>query len=84
MSPTPSPHQNGLTRQADNYTLRCGHTTINITCLHRAVGLEVRTEKENSDGSTETVRTYDVLSSVQATDLAHAVNRCLLSALAQN
>jgi hypothetical protein len=81
MSPNPSTIQFGLTREADNYTLHCGETTIKITCLHRAVGFEVRTKMENSDGSTETVRTYDVLSAVQATDLAHAVNRCLMAAL---
>lgn len=81
MTPNPSTLKFGLSREADNYTLNCGETIIKLTCLHRAVGFEVRTKMENSDGSVETVRTYDVLSAVQATDLAHAINRCLMAAL---
>tara|TARA_R100000951_G_scaffold114960_1_gene121531 strand:+ start:32889 stop:33152 length:264 start_codon:yes stop_codon:yes gene_type:complete len=79
--PNPSTLHYGLTCQADNYTLHCGYTTMKVTCLNRAVGFEVSNEVKTSDGSSEVVRTYDVLSPSQATDLAHAINRCLMAAL---
>ena len=81
MSPNPSTIQQGLTRQGEQIKLHLGETIFTITALNRAVGFETRSQLENSDGSVETIRTYNVLTSTQATDLIFGLHTSMMSAL---